>query len=308
MRRVSSLQPQRLGRGGKEEGDEEFSTQRSVSISRVRVEVGGQKLYKRKKNIKDTSRKKQQTFFDSLFSKLKSFAKVTLSSREGGNLYPSTRLNGSGFSSGKGKRGSESDAFNENVYDKSESEVATSEYGDKMYLGSKSHIGLHSYSDQHKLVNSDSNVSRKEKILDGKPSSNDGIVVIEQESASDNVTDTRDRRRSKEARGRSLWGMGRGSERHRLEEESEGDRKSEEESNFSFSNKITVNKNPMAIEKEANIILEQESRVYLLKFSNIIIAVGIFITIAVGRVYGILTRTSIIALHCLNNQTMHTLS
>ena len=102
--------------------------------------------------------------------------------------------------------------------------------------------------------------------------------------------------------------MGRGSERHRLEEESEGDRKSEEESNFSFSNKITVNKNPMAIEKEANIILEQESRVYLLKFSNIIIAVGIFITIAVGRVYGILTRTSIIALHCLNNQTMHTLS
>ena len=96
-------------------------------------------------------------------------------------------MNGSGFSSINGKRGSESDAFNENVYDKSESEVATSEYGNKMYLGSKSHIGLHSYSDQHELVNSDSNVSRKEKILDGKPSSNDGIVVIQQESASDNV-------------------------------------------------------------------------------------------------------------------------
>ena len=82
VRRVSSFQPQRLGRAEKEEEDEEFSTRRSVSISRVRVEVGGKKIYKRKKNIKDTSRKKPKTFLDSLFSKLKSFAKVTLSSRE----------------------------------------------------------------------------------------------------------------------------------------------------------------------------------------------------------------------------------
>ena len=63
VRGVSSFQPQRLGRGGKEDGDEEFSTQRSVSISRVRVEVGGKKIYKRKKNIKDTSIKKPKTLF-----------------------------------------------------------------------------------------------------------------------------------------------------------------------------------------------------------------------------------------------------
>ena len=79
VRRVSSFQPQRLGREGKEEEDEEFSTQRSVSISRVRVEMGGKKLYKRNKKIIDTSRKKPKTFLDSLLSKLKSFAKVTLS-------------------------------------------------------------------------------------------------------------------------------------------------------------------------------------------------------------------------------------
>ena len=76
--------------------------------------------------------------------------------------------------------------------------------------------------------------------------------------------------------------MGRGSERV-VEEE----RKAEDESMFSFSNDRTLNENPNAIEKEVNIILEQESRVYLLEFSNIIIiiiAVGIFITIALGMV------------------------
>ena len=111
-------------------------------------------------------------------------------------------------------------------------------------------------------------------------------MVIKQEIESDNVTDTWGRSRSKEATGRSLWGIGRGSERHRIRGVDEEERKSEEESNFSFSNDRTVNENPIAIEPEANIILEQESRVYLLEFSNsiiIIIAVGIFITIAVGR-------------------------
>jgi hypothetical protein len=79
VRRVSSFQPQRLDREGKEEADEEFSTQKSVLLSSVRVEVGGKKLYNGNKNIKDISRKKPETFLDSLFSKLKSFAKVTLS-------------------------------------------------------------------------------------------------------------------------------------------------------------------------------------------------------------------------------------
>ena len=159
VRRVSSFHPQRLGMAEKEEEDEEFSTWRSVSISSLRVEVGGKKIYERKKNIKDTSRKKPKTFLDSLFSKLKSFAKVTLSSRERRNLYPSIRLNGSGFSSGNCKRGNKSEAFNENVYDESESEVATGEYGDsddKMYLGGESYIGIHTYSHQQELVISDS--------------------------------------------------------------------------------------------------------------------------------------------------------
>ena len=149
-----------------------------------------------------------------------------------------------------------------------------------MYLGSELHIGIHTFGDQHELVTSDSNIYQKEKILYEKPSLNDGVVVIEQEIESDNVTDRRARSRSIMARGRSLWGMGRESERV-VEEE----RKAEDESMFSFSNDRTLNENPNAIEKEVNIILEQESRVYLLEFSNIIIiiiAVGIFITIAVG--------------------------
>ena len=65
VRRVSSFQSKRVGREGKEEGDEEFSTQRSVSISKVRVEVGGKKIYKRKTNIKVTSRKKPKQILDS---------------------------------------------------------------------------------------------------------------------------------------------------------------------------------------------------------------------------------------------------
>ena len=114
VRRVSSFQPQRLGRERKFEVDEAFSTQRSVLVSRVRVEVGEKKLYKKKKNIKVTlkPRKKPKTFLDSLFSKLKSFAKVTLSSREiSENLHPFNHLNGSGVSLGNGKRGKVSAAM-----------------------------------------------------------------------------------------------------------------------------------------------------------------------------------------------------
>jgi hypothetical protein len=278
VRRVSSFQPHRLGKEGKGEGDEEFSTQRSVSISRVRVEVGGKKLYKGKKKIKDIPRKKPNTFFDSLFSKLKSFAKVTLSSKEKSeNLYSSTHINGSGVSLGNIKRGNESESFNDNVYENNDSV-------DKTYLGSESHIGIHTYGDQQELVISNSDNSREEKILDGNSSSNEGKVGIEQESESDNVTDKMGRNRSKEARGRSLWGMRRGSERQILDQE---EIKTEDVNNISFSNDRTVKENPIAIEKETNIILNQESRIYLLEFSNIviiIIAVGIFITIAVGMV------------------------
>ena len=136
-------------------------------------------------------------------------------------------MNGSEFSAGNSKRGNASEAFNENTYDESDSEVATSEYDDsddKMYLGSESHIGIHTYGDKQGLVISDSDHSREEEILDEKPSSNKGIVEIKQERKSDNVTDTMGR---EAMRGRSLWGIGRGSERHRIEkvDEEEGNQK-----------------------------------------------------------------------------------
>ena len=104
-------------------------------------------------------------------------------------------------------------------------------------------------------------------------------MKIQQESDSDNVTDTRDRSRSKEARERSLWGMGRGLERHRLAGVNKEETKSEEESNFSYSNDSSVNENPIEIDKEVKIILEPEFKLFLREFSNIIIiiiAVSIF--------------------------------
>ena len=66
------------------------------------------------------------------------------------------------------------------------------------------------------------------------------------------------------------------------------ERKSEEVSNFSYSNDSSVNENPIEIDKEVKIILKPEYKVFLLEFSNIIIiiiiAVSIFITIALGMV------------------------
>jgi len=304
VRRVSSFQPLRLGRAEQQIREEEILTERSVSVSKVRVEVGEKKLYNRKKkNLKP--RKKPKTLLDSLFTKLKSFAKVTLASRERNeNPFPSSSLNRSAVSSVNSKRGNKSEAFNGSAHENSESKLPTNESGDshdkKNLGGSESHIGGHSYGDKHNLVISDMSApatSRpgKETSIALKATHNEGIVVIGQNASADtSVSDARSRGRSKEARGRSLWGFGGGSERLVIGESDEKERNSEDESNFSFSNDRTVNESPIAIEKEANIILEQESRIYLLEFSNIVIiviAVGIFIVIAVVLTLLLLCRS-----------------
>jgi hypothetical protein len=67
-------------------------------------------------------------------------------------------MNRSGVSLGNIKRGNDSEAFIDNVYEKSDS-------GDKMYLGNESHIGIHTYGDQHEFLISDPTALRKEKIL-----------------------------------------------------------------------------------------------------------------------------------------------
>jgi len=60
----------------------EFSTSKSVSVSHVRVEVGGENHYPRLRKIRKIARKsKKKSFLESIYSKLKEFARVSLASR-----------------------------------------------------------------------------------------------------------------------------------------------------------------------------------------------------------------------------------
>ena len=107
MEQVTSFQPLRLGRGNEEQEGKvkegQFLTERSVSVSKVRVEVGGKKLYNRKKNLR--RKKKPKSLLDSLLSKLKSFAKVTLASRERKETeFPESSLKKSGDSRRKSSK------------------------------------------------------------------------------------------------------------------------------------------------------------------------------------------------------------
>ena len=62
VRRVSSFPLQRLGRAEKEEEDEKFSTQRSVLVSRVRVEVGERKYIRERRTSKILQERNQKLF------------------------------------------------------------------------------------------------------------------------------------------------------------------------------------------------------------------------------------------------------
>jgi len=301
---VTSFQPLRLGRAGQVE-ERHYSTERSVSVSKVRVEVGEKKLYNRKKNLR--RKKKPKSLLDSFLSKLKSFAKVTLASRERKETeFPERSLKKNSDSQVNLKGGNKSILLNGTVHvntdsqhiKQSDSDSQQSKQSDslnkKTVTVSDSYIDSHSYSDRSMQVISNISdvVSDNLKKVTNISGQNEGIVVVA--GLGGNHSEVDKKGRSKEARGRSLWGFDRGSEEHVTEGADEKERNSEDESNFSFSNDRTVNESPIAIEKEANIILEQESRIYLLEFSNIIvivIAVGIFIVIAIVLSTTLLCRT-----------------
>jgi len=60
----------------------EFLTSKSVSVSHVRVEVDGENFYPQLRKIRKIARKnKKKSFFESIYSKLKEFARVSLASR-----------------------------------------------------------------------------------------------------------------------------------------------------------------------------------------------------------------------------------
>jgi len=85
------------------EDQPEFSTSKSVSVSRVRVEVGRENLYPRLRKIRKIARKnKKKSFLESIYSKLKEFARVSLASRRvaerGGRPSFTVGLNNSGNS------------------------------------------------------------------------------------------------------------------------------------------------------------------------------------------------------------------
>jgi len=331
VREVNSFHPLKL-----REEEENVSTRRSVSVSRVRVEMGEKKLLKKKKNKKQL-RKKPKTFLESIYSKLQSFAKITLSTRERNenSLNESYHRNSRLYGESESQDGSESQDSSKS-HDGSESNKAYESHDySESYVGSESQNGTgsqdnseshdvsesHYVSDSHETIRepyygseefhhvveshddgieiqaySESNDQREPhtSIEDGQ-SANSKIIENETQSLHEKTvhknpsvyavshpasTRGRTRTRSKEARGRSLWGVDMGSEMDRL-----GDNiKVEEESLLSFPNERNVNENQYKMKKKSNLILDQESTIYLFEFSNIVIiviAAGIFVALLV---------------------------
>jgi len=299
--KVKSFQPLRIDteeNQRKEKKVDEYLTERSVSVSKVRVEVGQKKLFNRKKNLR--RKKKPKSLLDSLLTKLKSFAKVTLASRERKESeFPGRSLKRGRVSLVNINNKNKTNELNEaaRVISGSDSEhIKLSDSLDKKTQSDdESDIDIHPYADRHMQVISNITdlVSNSATTVRNR-GQNEGILVVPGRGGNESSVEKRGRGRSKEARGRSLWGFEKGPGEHVSEGSDEKERNLEDESNFSFSNDRTVNDSPIAIEKEANIILEQESRIYLLEFSNIIIiviAAGIFIVIAVVLSTTLLCRT-----------------
>jgi len=98
---IGTSQPKNYLETAEFEDQPEFSTSKSVSVSRVRVEVGRDNLYPRLRKIRKIGRKNRKktkkSFLESIYSKLKEFARVSLASRRvSGRGWRPSSFSGSG--------------------------------------------------------------------------------------------------------------------------------------------------------------------------------------------------------------------
>jgi len=206
------------------EDQPEFSTSKSVSVSRVRVEVGRENLYPRLRKIRKIGRKNRKkmkkSLLESIYSKLKEFARVSLASRRvaGRGGRPSfsgsgaAGLNNSGTSGTSGNSGktshepiilTEVTPGSAGPARVSPSDHTKDEAGPVLLSQPKPEerlnvMSFNDFSDGPELVDTND-------VLE----TNNGGADIETSHSNDNglvtVTKINQRPRSEEARGRSLW-------------------------------------------------------------------------------------------------------
>lgn len=201
------------------EDQPEFSTSKSVSVSRVRVEVGRENLYPRLRKIRKIARKNKKkmkkSFLASIYSKLKEFARVSLASRRvsGRGVRPS--FSGSG-AVGLNNSGNSGKTSHEPII-LTELTPGTAGAGETRSGPARvSPSDLTKDEDQPKLeqplnVMSFNDFSEGPELVDTNDvlETNNGGADIETSNSNDNglvtVTMLNQRSRSEEARGRSLW-------------------------------------------------------------------------------------------------------
>lgn len=209
------------------EDQPEFSTSKSVSVSRVRVEVGRENLYPRLRKIRKIARKNKKkmkkSFLESIYSKLKEFARVSLASRRlaGRGGRPSfsgsgaAGLNNSGTTGTTGKTSHEPIILTELTPGTGETSTGAATLlapSDDTKDEAKSAaqpeeplnvMSFNEFSDGPELVDTNDVLETNNGAADIETSHSNGLVT---------VTMINQRPRSGEARGRSLWTSGDGGE------------------------------------------------------------------------------------------------
>jgi len=234
VRRVKSFQPGKLRREDEKEG-----------------------YVNRERQINVTTRRKRKSFLDSILSKLKNFAKVTLSSRHRKQNPPS--LLNTDKSDNSRSPGDHSQVKEVLVH---EDHKARGETNDK----NSANLG-----DKHVDTDDDSNDKMLGEIIKPEEFSGKGIDIagISEEKVHD---------RSKEARGRSLWGVS-------------GVSNDEVIKVVKLTEGVRPDHADEELLEEASVIFEQETRFYLHESQTLILLVSL------GSIVSVVVVAAIVLLY-----------
>jgi len=204
------------------EVEPEFSTSKSVSVSHVRVEVGRENLYPRLRKIRKIARRnKKKSFLESIYSKLKEFARVSLASRRvsGRGERPSFSGSGAGGLNNSGNSGKTShepiilaeltplrpgegetsggrDEVSPSDHTKAEAEAEPVLLSQPKPEERLNVMSFNDFSEGPELVDTNDVLETNNAAADIETSHSNGLLTVPMPSQ---------RPRSGEARGRSLW-------------------------------------------------------------------------------------------------------
>jgi len=283
------------------EQEKELSTSRSVSVSRVRVEVGEnqQKPERRRKKIVKKI-KSRKSFLEKIYSRIKEFARVTLASRKVNNdkeIVPKIIKNSFGHNNSENSSQG-SDSFDQlNIDNDLESEKTLV---NKTNVSETTRENVDSDNDLPRKWTQDktSNVLSFNEFADGPivVDSNDAVNGVDNDKIDDiensnevveivNILDDiqnsnnviqEEASRSNEARGRSLWQVARPRQGKVIESSNDNHQRSLEASYSSFTQESAV-----TFDQDS---LDSRNGSGLLQWSNVIV-----LAVSIASAFAIIT-------------------